>query len=226
MHRKDDTMNKYATALRATRGFAGTRINADIMSAEDVKVWHEALNGLHNVAYDVASTRYNEAGSDAGILVSKFYEALRKVYGLIGELDNGARLRADANCINTIVTMSTCQKAKKSAQLDYVMGQKRTDAQYLRTLENTNGADPKTIEKLRANIAEYDKQIEELKAESMNYYKQMGKTSASAFYKAIEDFLADQVEGRAIMTEEEVQAEKKAKNAKVAEKRKAAKANK
>ena len=216
-------MNKYATALMATRGFAGTRINADIMSAEDVKVWHNALNALHSVAYEVAATRYNQAGSDAGTIVSQFYGALREVYNLIGELDNGARLRADANCINTIIAMATCQRAKKSAQLDYVQGQKRTDAQYLRSLEKTNGADPKTIEKLRANIAEYDKQIEALKAESMNYFKEMGKCSASAFYKSVEDFLADQVAGRAIMTEEEVAAEKRAKNAKVAEKRKAAK---
>lgn len=216
-------MNNYANAIMATRGFAGLKVDATTMSVTEVQAWNKAMDALHSVAYSVAATRYNQVGSDAGTIVSQFYGALRDVYALIGELDNGAKLRADANCINTIVSMATCQKTRKSPDMEYACTQKRNAQAYLRKLEATNGANPTAIAKAKSDIEEAEARIEELKGESMQNYKQMGKSSASAFRKAISDFIGDQIESRAMLTEEEVQAEKRAKNAKVAEKRKAAK---
>jgi hypothetical protein len=41
----------------------------------------------------------------------------------------------------------------------------------------------------------------------------VSKSSSKAFYKAVEDYIADMISGRMILSEEEVQAEKKALNA-------------
>lgn len=215
-------MNTYATMIMANRGFVGAKVNAKDMAVEQVKAWRDAVNKVHNVAYEVAAIRYNQVGGDAGILASKFYDALHGVYALIGELDNGAKLRMDQNALNTIVSMAVAQRTRKDPALERVEGMKRTDMRYLKTLEETNGANPEAIAKIKANIEEFDKQIAELKEQSMMYYKQMGKCSASAFYKAFEDFLADQIEARSILTEEQVQAEKKARNAARKAKREAA----
>ena len=215
-------MNTYATMIMSNRGFVGAKLNAKDMAPEQVQAWRNAVNKVHSVAYSVAATRYNEAGSDAGTIASKFYDALHAVYALIGEFDNGAKLRMDQNALNTIVAMATAQRTRKDPALERVEGMKRTDMRYLKTLEETNGANPDAIATIKANIEEFDRQIAALKEQSMMCYKELGKSSASSFYKAFEDFIADQIEARSVLTEEQVQAEKKARNAARKAKREAA----
>lgn len=215
-------MTNYAKMLLENRGFAGEKINAKSLPQTEVKAWHAALDKLHSVAYDVASERYNVIGDNNGMIVSRFYAVLQGVYALVGELDNGAVLRCDANACNAVVAMATRIGIKKSGSVQYAEGKKRNAAKRLAELEAMNGANPEAIEKLRSEIAEAEAEITELKGQSMNVYKSVMKCSASTFYKAFEDFIADMALTRSIMTEAEVQAEKKA----LKEARKARRANK
>ena len=199
--------NALINTLLANRGFSNARINAKDLDATIVKEWHDLLDRLHSASYTVASTSYNTSGN---VDYSPIYNVIGKVWAYIGEV-NGGKLRSDENTALVLCSKATREAVKKSASLQYIYSQKNNSARYLRELENTNGANEKTIEKVRADIEEFNRQIEELKAESGNQYKQFAKCSPSVFYKAVEDYIADMLEDRLTMTEEEVQAEAEAK---------------
>jgi len=201
------TGNKIADAIIVNRGFSGAKLNAKEFDAEMVKDLHKHYDAIHSACYAVASARYNNVET---IDESPIYSALSALYAYIGEV-KGAKLRNDENVVNTLVVYASRHAVKKSADLQYVYSQKANSAKYLRELENTNGACAETIEKVKADIEGFDAQIEELKAISGNQYKEFAKSNASAFYKGLEDYLADMIEVRACMTEEEVQAELEAK---------------
>ena len=199
--------NALINLMLANRGFSNARINSKDLDATIVKEWHDLLDKLHSASYKVASTSYNTKGN---VDYSPIYATISKVWAYIGEV-NGDKLRSDENTALVLCSKATREAVKKSADLQYVYSQKNNSAKYLRELENTNGANEDTIAKIKADIEEFNKQIEELKAESGNQYKQFAKCSASVFYKAVEDFVADMIEDRLTMTEEEVQAEAEAK---------------
>ena len=180
-------MKNYAKVLMTNRGFAGEKINTKVMDVEDVRVWHEALDKLHSVAYQVASERYNQVGDNNGSLVSRFYSVLRGVYDLIGELDNGAKLRADANACNTLVAMATRMGVKKDKDVTFLESKKRNASKYLKDLEASNGSNEDAKKLCRQEIEECDAKLEALKKESMKVYKEMVKCGSATFYKSFED---------------------------------------
>lgn len=199
--------NALVNAILVNRGFSNARINAMDLDAQIVKDWHSMLDTLHSVSYKVASIAYNTEGE---VDYSPIYTVIGKVWAYIGEV-NGGKLRSDSNTALVICSKATTEKTKKSADLQYIYSQKSNSMRYLRELENTNGANPETIEKVKSDIEKFDAQITALKAEYGNQYKQFSKSSANAFYKAVEDYIADMLELRLTMTEEEVQAEAEAK---------------
>ena len=216
-------MSNYLNVLQGNRGFAGYRIKKDMMglTIEDVKAWHKALDVVQSAAYDLVATRYNIEGNDAGIIATnKVYSALRTVYELIGELPNGAKLRSDANSAEVVCALSVTNKSVKSPELQYIYSQRANSQRYLKQLEETNGANPESIENVKADIAKYDEQIADLKAEAFNLYKRVSKATPSAFYKGMEDFISDMIDKKSILTEAEVQAEKEALKAARAKNRK------
>ena len=200
------TNNSLINSILVNRGFSGSRINANDVDAQIVKEWHNLLDELHSASYKVASTSYNTAGE---VDYSPIYTSIAKVWNYIGSV-NGGKLRSDSNTALVLCAKATREAVKKSAGLQYIYSQKSNSARYLRELESINGANPDTIEKVKSDIESYDKQIEELKAQSGNQFKQFAKCSAGVFYKAVEDYIADMLEARLTMTEEEVQAEAEA----------------
>ena len=201
------TNNAIVNTLLVNRGFSNARINATTVDATIVKEWHDLLDKLHSVAYTVASTAYNTAGE---VDYSPIYTVISKVWAYIGEV-NGDKLRSDSNTALVLCSKATREAVKKSSELQYVISQKNNSTRYLRELESKLGTRPETIEKVKKDIEKFNEQIEELKKESGNQFKQFAKCSASVFYKAVEDYIADMLEERLTMTEEEVQAEKEAK---------------
>lgn len=208
MTRKIETTNNaLVQTMLVNRGFSSYRINANSVPAETVQEWHKLLDELHGVAYHVASHAYN---TDGEVDYSPVYNVLGKVWKYLGEI-NGGKLRSDSNTALVVCSKATREAIKKSAELQYVYSQKSNSMRYLSELESTNGAEESTIAKVKNDIEKYDAQIEEMKTVYGNQYKQFAKCSASVFYKAMEDFIADMVEERLTMTEEEVQAEAEAK---------------
>lgn len=207
MSKATTTNNSLINTILVNRGFSNARINSTMVDAETVKAWHGLLDNLHSASYHVAATSYNTEGE---VDYSPIYNAISKVWTYIGSV-NGGKLRSDSNTALVLVSKATREAVKKSADLQYVYSQRSNSVRYLRELENTNGASADTIAKIHKDIEAFDVKIAELKAESGNQYKQFAKSSASAFYKAVEDYIADMLEVRLCMTEEEVQAEAEAK---------------
>lgn len=197
------TNNALVNAILSNRGFSNRKIDANQFSAEQVSDWHKVLNNLHNECYRVAAICYN---SEESADYSPIYSAIGAVYSIIGEV-NGGKLRSDENTATVLISKATRESTKYSGELQYVMSKKRNASKRLAELEETNGTCEQTIENLRAEIAGYESEIEALSGEYGNKYKEFSKCSQSTFYKAVEDFLADMLEERLAMTEEEVQAE-------------------
>lgn len=204
-------MNNLTKQILVNRGFSNVMITSDSVDGAIVKEWHEKLDALHSCAYVIASCRYN--GKDSGNATNRVFKLMGELYAMVGTLENGASLRSDVATANTIVSFATRIKTSRSDLVSYYMGVKRNASRALNALSKVNGANPKAIEKFKAEIASADAEIEKLKKEADNIYKEVGKTSAKAFYKAVEDYIADMISGRMILSEEEVQAEKKALNA-------------
>lgn len=209
-------LTNYATTLLSNRGFAGYRIKKDMngLSTEEIRQWHKCLDEVHSAAYDLTARRYNTEGADSGIIaVNKVYNALRDVYALVGELPNGAKLRSDANSAEVVCAYAVTNKSVKSPEMQYKYSQLANSKRYLKSLEEKTGTPEASIAAVKADIAKYEEEIADLKTEEFNLYKRLSKSTASSFYKAMEDFIADMIQKRAILTEEEVQAEKEAQKA-------------
>ena len=197
------TNNAIANAIIVNRGFSGAKLNGKDFDAEIVKELHKYYDTIHSACYKVASMKYNNADN---IDESPIYSALTELYKYIGEI-KGAKLRNDDKVASVLESLAIRLAVRKSADLQYVYSQKSNSTRYLRDLENTNGACEDTIAKVKADIEEYDKKITELKGISGNQYKQFANSNANTFYKGLEDYLADMIEKRVCMTEEEVQKE-------------------
>lgn len=201
------TNNALVNAIISNRGFSGSRINAKILDAETVKAWHALMDKVHTEAYKVASLRYN---SEDAVALDGIYSAMSEVYAYIGEV-NGGKLRNDENTATVLISKATTDKTRKSADLQYQISKRANSKKYLAELESTNGARPETIEHVKADILACDEEIARLESESGNKFRAFSKSSATGFYKSFEDFIADMLETRLAMTEEEVQAEAEAK---------------
>lgn len=197
------TTSAFVNAILSNRGFSNRKIDGNQFAVEQVSAWHKVLDNLHNECYRVASMCYN---SEESADYSPIYSAIGAVYAIIGEV-NGGKLRSDENTATVLISKATRESTKMSGELQYEVSKKRNASKRLKELEETNGACEQTIENLRAEIAGYESKIEELSGEYGNKYKEFAKCSASTFYKAVEDFIADMLEERLAMTEEEVQAE-------------------
>lgn len=212
-------MNNLTKNVLVNRGFANSMIDANSVDSAIVKEWHEKLDSLHSCAYTIASCRYN--GKDSGNASNRVFSLMSELYAMVGKLDNGATLRSDIATANTIVSFATVNKAVKSPALQYQLSKKSNATRTLNALLETKGANQDAIKALEAEIKGAEKQIEELKKADFNLYKRVSKSSARSFYKAVEDFIADMISGRMILSEEEVQAEKKRLNAERKARRKA-----
>lgn len=202
------------TTILANRGFNSAKVNSKDVDIEIVKEWHKMLDELHSIAYSEIATRFNkslETTENTTTNVSiKFFDTMRKIYAYVGTI-NGATLKCDANTASVILAKSVCEKNRKSADLQYKLSQKSNSVRYLKELESANGTCEETIEKVKSDIAKLEEEIVDLKSIAFNSYKTFAKCSASAFYKSVEDYLADMIEKRLCLTEEEVKAEEEAK---------------
>lgn len=197
------TNNALVNGILANRGFSNRKINATDFDVDSVKTWHNVLDTLHNACYAVAATCYN---SEETADYSPIYSAIKAVWDIIGEV-NGGKLRSDENTATVLISKATREATRVSGDLAYVLSKKRNASKRLTELENTNGACEETINNLKKEISGYEDEIESLEGIYGNKYKEFAKVSAGAFYKAVEDFIADMLEERLAMTEEEVQAE-------------------
>ena len=205
----------YATMLLINRKYASAKANKKDMGV-DFKPWNEAMHTLYNSAYGVVSKRYN--GTDAPTL-SPVYEAMKAVYALIGELENGATLRCDAGAANTFISLAGGMKGMNSAKMQELKDKKRTLKKNLEDLLHTAGASADSIQALQKKLDAQDAKIEKEKEKEWTTWKDFRPVSFSTFEKNAEIFLADMIEARKAMTLAELEAEKQARKDAKKEKR-------
>lgn len=205
----------YAKMLLINRKFASAKANKKDMGV-DFAPWDEVMHNLYDSAYNVVSKRYNGTAAPA---LSPVYEAMKAVYALIGELENGATLRCDAGAANTFISLAGGMKGMNSAKMQELKDKKRTLKKDLEELLHTAGADADSIQNLQKKLDAQDAKIEKEKEKEWATWKDFRPVSFSTFEKNVEIFLADMIEARKAMTLEELEAEKKArKDAKKAKK--------
>lgn len=199
----ETTGNALVDAMLANRGYSDRKLSAKEFDVESIRAWHGKLDALHSACYEVAVKCYN---NESNVDYAEVYSAIRPLYDIIGEV-NGAKLRSDFRVATVLTTKAVADKNVNSSDLNYELSRKRLASSRLKELEETNGTCEETKEKLRNEIEEIEAKIDELKKEYGHKTKQYRKVSASNFYKAVEDFIADRLEERLAMTEAEVQAE-------------------
>lgn len=204
----------YQKMLLINRKFASAKANKKDMGV-DFKPWDEVMHDLYNSAYNVASKRYNGISTEYGAI----YTALKKVYALIGKLENGASLKCDAGTANTVVALVAGMKGMKSATMQTLSDKRRDYKKQLDKLLHTNGASAASIKNIQKKIDGIEKTIEKEKEKEWATWKDFRPVSFGTFEKNMEVFFADRIEERKAMTSEELEAEKKArKEAKKAKK--------
>ena len=202
-------MFNYSEMLLINRRFASAKANKKDLGM-DFKPWDDAMHGLYNAAYSVVSKRYN--GTMAPSL-SPVYEAMKGVYALIGELENGATLRCDAGAANTFICLVGGMRGMNSAKMQELKDKKRTLKKDLEELSHTAGASADSIKALQKKLDDQEAKIEKEKEKEWSTWKDFRPVSFSTFEKNAEVFLADMIEIRKAMTLQELEAERKAKKA-------------
>lgn len=205
----------YQEMLLINRKYASAKANKKDMGV-DFKPWDEVMHNLYSSAYSVVSKRYNGTAAPA---LSPVYEAMKAVYALIGELENGATLRCDAGAANTFISLAGGMKGMNSAKMQELKDKKRTLKKDLEELLHTAGASADSIQALQKKLDAQDVKIEKEKKKEWATWKDFRPVNFSTFEKNAEIFLADMIEARKAMTLEDLEAEKKArKDAKKAKK--------
>lgn len=219
--------NAIIETILANRGFSSAKINAKDLDVEEVKAWHTLCDRVHTEAYKIASQCYNNATSFLtfnaelnNVDKSGLYDAMREVFAQIGEI-RGAKLFPNESTATTLVTMASTRKNSYSADMRYERQKLSLERKFLKDYEESNGVPGETIANIKANIAKIEAKIDELKKVEYSEFKVYTKTGASVFYKSFEDYIADLINHRLCMTEEDIIAEKEARKAR-AKARKAA----
>lgn len=223
--------NSIVSTIIENRGFSNVRLSADNVDKNVLSQWHALCNDLLSACYSVASARFNASANNEDISAidcSPVYSALIPMWRFIGDI-NGHSLRSSQVVAETMISMSVCSKNRFSAEMSYVKSQKSNATKQLKMLESTNGASKESIQFIQSKIEKIDIEIEELKSVYGSVYKNYARTSNNAFYKFVEDYVADMAEKRLCQTEAEYQAEiearKQARKDKKTQKTKAQKAD-
>lgn len=203
--------NTLLDCIISNHGFASSRINAEQVSTDTLKDWHNTLDALLVSAYKVGSDAHNNNSAD----LSTIYADLSKVWGYFPTLPNGAKLKSDSDSAITMVTFATCEKNKYSADYTYKQSQIRLEKALLKERTIEDGITPKngmedSVSHILETIENYTNELEDLKKVAYSISKQTTRVSKSAFYKKVEDYIAEKALGLLAKTNEEIEAEEKA----------------
>ena len=192
----------------------------------EVSTWRAAVRAILAPAYAVASAQYNAMidGVKADVDKSAFYDAVRNVVTLVGEV-RGAKLNPEdfEPIIGKAMARETITIHEDSA---HAVSQLDSARRAMRAYE---GEDASVLESLQESIDKWQAEIDRLSALE-GYFKTRPKmVSDASFEKAVTGIFADVVSKQHAKTVEQVLAEKEAKRkerrAKTAERNKAKKAN-
>ena len=192
--------------------YAGVRLNADQLGAENLKAWNDLMVSLHSVAYSVYAFCENNGLTVESSTVNKsdVYNALRAILAVIGEV-NGHKLYANEELATLIIGYAGKRANADSPELQLCLSKLRNRQKELAEYENTNGVNPASIKKMREEIEKLQEEKSDLLKSPDNRIKVATRSSANAFRLEVEHKLARAIANQKAKTWEELEAEAEAK---------------
>lgn len=209
-----------AQALADNRNYKNARINANILgSVSEARKWQSAVKTLRLQAYNIYKHNHDAMSNATNVKpinLNKFYDDIRKVLELIGDV-NGFKLNAN-NCAQAIIAVSAKIKTIDiTPEMAHAHNEKSLAKKALK-----NAMTDEEIKEAETNLDKWTEEVETLESEPGNCKKIFDVQSETAFIKSVEILLGDAITKQSMRTVEDIQAEIDAKKAE----RKAKKNNK
>ena len=202
-------------AILANRGFKSRKVEAEQISNNEstLKQYHAILDDLLRISYNCFADSYNRKEVNTEN-TNKLYAKVRELFALLGELENGVTLKADADTATVLTSLSCKESTIYSAKMQYLRSCVSNDKKAIAKMLSENGTVMNGMEgayaMAKARIEETEKQIEEEKLVENAVKRSFTRVKADAWYKALENYLADVISNALIKTSEEIEAEEKA----------------
>lgn len=222
------TATPIANALVYNNRFANVRLNAEQITAENLKNWRDIVSNLHRVAYKVYEYCENNGLKADNTSVDKtaVFDALRILLNDgIGQV-NEHKLYANDE-IATLVIGYAGKRANKDDDAVKAISQEITNLKKaISSLDGMAGVNPEHIAELKADLAGKEEEKKALlKVEDMRI-KQPTMTTFATFCLDVEHALARMISGQMAKSLEELDKEEEARRQARREKAKARKAEK
>lgn len=213
--------------LTQNNRYAGVRLSADQLGAENLKVWNNLINSLHSAAYSVYAFCENNGLTvdSASVDKSAVYNAIREILAEVGEV-NGHKLCANEELATLIIGYAGKRANSDSPELQLCLSRIRNRQKELSEYEQTNGVRPETIQALKDELEKLDAEKKSLLDSPDNRIKVATRTSAGAFRLDVEHRISRAISNQQTKTWEELEAEVEAKRKERRAKTKAKKAEK
>lgn len=215
--------------LTLNNRFAGARLTADQLGAEELKEWTTLVARLHSAAYSVYALCENSNLTVESTSVDKsaVFTALREVLSAVGEV-NGHKLVANEELATLIIGYAGKRGNSDSPELQLCLSKLHNRIKELAEYERTNGVKPETIQSMKDEIEALKAEKDKLLSSPDNRIKAPTRTSANAFRLEVEHRLARAITEQKAKSwaelEAEAEARRQARRAKTSAKKQAKKA--
>lgn len=229
MKNTQNTNKALVDALVFNNRFANKSVDGEQITAEGLSAWKVSVDKLHRAAYSAYVVCENSGlkAESNDIDKTEIFNAIREILATIGEV-NSHKMYANAEMAVAVIGYSGKRANKDAPELQYCLSRIRNLTKEVSDYEKLNVTDEDyKATKLAEMNASLDALVEEknelIKTADMRI-KQPTRTTANAFRLDVEHFLARAITGQLAKSLEELDAEdaeRKAKRAEAAKKRKA-----
>lgn len=215
--------------------FKGRRVNASQIGAVDFRLWKDLMGSVHTPAYNVYKAQEDHEPKE---VIEKFkdatVDAVKEVFKELGDLylldadgkPHATPIKVDADFVAVIEEL--CSKyagrvgTQKAVELQIVESQISNNNKLLKQYEELNGVKEETIEKIKKELEELDKEKARILELPDMRKGRPEMTSLDTFRLQLENHIGRFLKGEKAKSWEEKQAEDEKKKAE----RKARKKNK
>lgn len=192
--------------------FAGLRLTADQLGADNLKTWNDLVEKLHSSAYAVYALCENSDLSVDSKEVDKsaVFNALRAILSAIGDV-NGHKVYANEELATLIIGYAGKRGNADSPALQLCLSRIRNRQKELADSEKFAGVNPDYITMLKEDIEKLTDEKNDLLKNPDNRIKKPTRTTASAFRLDVEHRLARVIAEQQAKSWEELEAEAEAK---------------
>ena len=231
MNKNTNTNKALVDALVFNNRFANKSVDGEQITAEGLSAWKVLVDKLHRAAYSAYVVCENSGlkAESNDIDKTEIFNAIREILAEIGEV-NSHKMYANAEMAIAVIGYSGKRANKDAPELQYCISCIRNKQKEISEYEKLNVTDVEFKAKALADMNKTLEELEDKKATLLKTadmrIKQPTRTTANAFRLDVEHFLARAITGQLAKTLAELDAEDAERKAKRAEAAKRRKANK